>query len=161
MGYQKRKRCKTTNITVLSDTNGTPLSFATPRSGEHQDSFEIEEVLREIIALLLDADIDVHGIFLNADAAFDTSVVRSVLAEFGIEANIPVNPRNAIAQERDEYFDDELYKRRTVIEHTFAWLDGFKGLLIRYETKLQNWTAMNLIGFIVIFIRRILTEQKC
>lgn len=161
VGYQQRKRCKTTNITVLSDTNGTPLSFATPRSGEHHDSFEIEDVLREIIALLVEANIDVQGIFLNADAAFDTSVVRSVLAEFGIEANIPMNPRNATAQERDEYFDDELYKRRMVIEHTFAWLDSFKGLLVRYETKLKNWTAMNVIGFIVIFIRRILNSQKC
>ncbi|MBD1209599.1 MAG: hypothetical protein H9535_14290 [Ignavibacteria bacterium] len=55
--------------------------------------------------------IDVQGIFLNADAAFDTSVVRSVLAGFGIEANIPMNPRNGIAQERDEYFDDKLYKQ--------------------------------------------------
>ena len=142
-------------------SDGTPLSFATPRSGEHHDSFEIEEVLREIFALLGEADIDVQGIFLNADAAFDTTVVRSVLAEFGIEANIPMNPRNATAQERDEYFDDELYTKRTVIEHTFAWLDGFKGLLLRYETKLKNWTAMNVIGFIVIFIRRILNSQKC
>jgi len=98
---------------------------------------------------------------LNADAAFDTAIVRSVLAEFGIEANIPMNPRNATAQERDEYFDDELYKRRTVIEHTFAWVDSFKGLLVRFETKLKNWTTMNVIGFIVIFIRRILNSQKC
>ena len=36
-----------------------------------------------------------------------------------------------------------------------------KDLLVRYETKLKNWTAMNVIGFILIFIRRILTEQKC
>ncbi|MBL7991776.1 MAG: transposase, partial [Candidatus Kapabacteria bacterium] len=57
--------------------------------------------------------------------------------------------------------DDELYKRRMVIEHTFAWLDSFKGLLVRYETKLKNWTAMNVIGFIVIFIRRIRDSQKC
>lgn len=85
---------------------------------------------------------------------------RSTQPEFGIEANIPMNPRNATTQERDEYFDDELYKRRTVIEHTFAWLDSFKSLLVRYENKLKNWTAMNAIGFIVIFIRRILTSPK-
>lgn len=88
------------------------------------------------------------------------SFARSV-AEFGIEANVPVNPRNGDALERDEYFDEEFYKHRTVIEHTFAWLDSFKGLLVRYETKLQHWTAMNIIAFIIIFIRRILTFQKC
>lgn len=161
VGYQGRKRCKTTNCAVLSDKNGTPVSYATPRSGEHHDTFEIEEILREMIALLLEADIDVQGIFLNADAAFDTTLVRSVCAEFAIEANIPINPRNGGTEDRDEYFDDELYKQRTVIEHTFAWLDGFKGLLVRYETKLKHWSAMNVIGFLIIFIRRILKFQKC
>jgi transposase len=81
----------------------------------------LKQSLREMIALLLEADIDVQGIFLNADAAFDTSLVRLVCAEFGIEANIPINPRNGSTQDRDEYFDDELYKQRSVIEHTFAW----------------------------------------
>lgn len=160
VGYQGRKRCKTTNIAVLSDSKGTPLSYATPRSGEHHDTFEIEHVLREMIALLREANSDVEGIFLNADAAFDTALVRSVCAEFGIEANIPVNPRNGDGLDRDEYFDEELYKQRPVIEHTFAWMDGFKGLLVRYETKLKHWTAMNLIGFIIIFIRRVLKLKK-
>ena len=160
VGYQGRKRCKTTNIAVLSDSKGTPLSHATPRSGEHHDTFEIEHVLREMIALLHEANINVEGIFLNADAAFDTALVRSVCAEFGIEANIPVNPRTGDGLDRDEYFDEELYKQRPVIEHTFAWMDGFKGLLVRYETKLKHWTAMNLIGFIIIFIRRVLNLKK-
>jgi transposase len=135
------------------------LTCATPRSGKHHDTFEIEEALREMIALLHQAGIDVHGVFLNADAAFDTALFRSICAEFGIEANVPINPRNDEALERDEYFDDELYKHRTVIEHTFAWLDSFKGLLVRYETKLKHWTVMNIIGFIVIFIRKILKTQ--
>jgi transposase len=161
VGYQGRRRCTTSAMMVLSDNNGTPLTCATPRSGKHHDTFEIEEALREMIALLHQAGIDVHGVFLNADAAFDTALFRSICAEFGIEANVPINPRNDEALERDEYFDDELSKRRTVIEHTFAWLDSFKGLLVRYETKLKHWTAMNIIGFIVIFIRRILQSQKC
>jgi len=161
VGYQGRKRCKTTNMTVLTDNNGTPLSCAVPRSGEHHDTFDIEAVLREIIALLQEADIDVAGIFLNADAAFDTTLVRSICAEFGIEANIPINPRNSDDQTREEYFDDELYKHRSVAEHAFAWLDGFKGLLVRYETKLHHWLAMNIVGFIVLFIRKILKLQKC
>lgn len=160
VGYQGRKRCKTTNTAVLSDSKGTPLSHATPRSGQHHDTFEIEHVLREMIALLCEANINLEGIFLNADTAFDTALVRSICAEFGIEANIPVNPRNGDGLDRDEYFDEELYKQRSVIEHTFAWMDGFKGLLVRYETKLKNWTAMNLIGFIIIFIRRVLKLKK-
>ena len=108
------------------------------------------------------ADLDVGGLFLNADAGFDTAEMRSVCAEHQIEANIPCNPRNNPEHyDRDEYFDDELYKRRTVIEHTFAWLDGFKGLLVRYETKLKSWAAVNIMGFIILFVRKIPETRKC
>ncbi len=34
------------------------------------------------------------------------------------------------------YFDHELYKPRTKIEHANAWLDAFKALLVGYETKI-------------------------
>jgi transposase len=161
VGYQGRKRCKTSNLTVLSDKNGTPVALATPRSGQHHDTVEIEQVLREIFALLRQADIDIEGLFLNADRAFDSALVRSLCAEFGIEANIPINPRNGCGDHRDECFDEELYKHRTVIEHTFAWMDGCKALLVRYETNLKHWTAMNVIGFIIMLIRRILKLHKC
>lgn len=161
VGYQGRKRCKTTNILVISDSNGTPVSFATPQSGEHHDTFEIQQVLREMMALLEQAGIAIEGLFLNADAGFDTNKVRSFCQEVGIEANIPVNARNTASEERQEYFDEELYKQRTVIERTFAWLDSFKAVLVRYETKLQNWTALHTIAFVVLFIRRILKQRKC
>ena len=33
----------------------------------------------------------------------------------------------------DVYFDEELYKNRFKIEQTNGWLDGYKGLIMRYE----------------------------
>lgn len=110
--------------------------------------------------MLKEANIDVQGIFLNADAAFDTTLVRSLCVELGIEANIPINSRHSETMERYEYFDAELYKKRTAIERTFARLDSFKALLVRYEKNLAHWNAWNLIGFIVIFISKILNNRK-
>lgn len=160
VGYQGRKRCKTSNILVLTDSNGIPVSFASAQSGEHHDTFCIEEVLCQMITLLKQADIEVDGLFLNADAAFDSKSVRSFCQEVGIEANIPVNPRKTTTEHRDEYFDEELYKQRTVIERTFAWMDSFKAILVRYETKLHNWVALHIIAFTVIFIRKVLKKMK-
>jgi len=34
-------------------------------------------------------------------------------------------------------------------------MDGFKGLLIRYETLASTWLAMNLMGMIHLFLRKI------
>jgi len=59
-----------------------------------------------------------------------------------------------------QYFDEELYKRRTVIEHANAWMDGFKGLVIRYEVLTRNWMAMHWIAFFIFFLGRINKKTK-
>ena len=41
------------------------------------------------------------------------------------------HPRNG--EQPDVYFDEELYKNRFKIEQTDGWLDGYKGLIMRYE----------------------------
>ena len=45
-------------------------------------------------------------------------------------ANIKPNPRNG--EQPDVYFDEELYKNRFKIEQANGWLDGYKGLIMRY-----------------------------
>ena len=41
------------------------------------------------------------------------------------------HPRNG--EQPDVYFDEELYKNRFKIEQANSWLDGYKGLIMRYE----------------------------
>ena len=36
-------------------------------------------------------------------------------------------------EQPDVYFDEELYKNRFKIEQANGWLDGYKGLIMRYE----------------------------
>jgi len=69
----------------------------------------------------------------------------------GIQANIAFNP----VIDREEYFDPELYKERSEIEHSFAWADTFKTVLIRFETKAENWLTSLLIAPFLIFARKI------
>jgi hypothetical protein len=52
-------------------------------------------------------------------------------------------------------FNEELYQNRSVIEHSNAWIDGFKALLVRFETTSRNWKSMRLISFVVISMRKI------
>jgi len=56
--------------------------------------------------------------------------------------------------------DPELYKARSVIEHSFAWLDGFKNVLLRFETKAQHWFTWLQIASFVIFARKIHAKTK-
>jgi transposase len=135
VGYQARKAGKTCNSLFLSDSRGLLLACSEPVSGAHHDLFEIEEVFGQLCSLLQEADIKTEGLFLNADAGFDSESFRRLCQVMKIEANIAFNPRNGNNDLEYVYFDEEFFKSRTVIEHANAWLDSFKALLIRFETK--------------------------
>ncbi|GAA3976814.1 transposase [Hymenobacter antarcticus] len=139
IGYQARKRARTTTALFVADDQGQPLACATPQAGNHHDSYHLRELFAELCTLLEAADIPLNGLFLDADSAFDTQEFRQACAERDIEANIARNRRAADWQTEDNtFFDPELYRRRIVVEHANAWLDNFKTLLVRYETSVDN-----------------------
>lgn len=121
-----------------------------PMSGEHHDLYNIEE----IFDLLNAADIEVKGLFLNADSGFDSKKFRDTLCRKEIIGNIKENPRNGDTKIQ-KYFDNELYKRRFKIEKANAWLDSFKALLIRFEKLNITWTNLHYLAFSILFLRKI------
>ena len=156
VGYQGRKKARTTTALFLADNRGQPLACASPQAGNHHDSHRLKELFGELNALLEAARIPVAGLFLNADKAFATTELRQECAARDIEANIPSKRRVTDWQtDNDTFFDPELYRRRVVIEHANAWLDGFKTLLVRYETSVGNWLAWHWLPFAVLFLRKI------
>ena len=141
------------------------LACASPQMGQHierecsTDLFNIETLFEELCELLSKAGINIKGLFLNADAGFDSQALRDKCKEKEIEANIAVNPRNGAIKTLDyQYFDEELYKCRTVIEHANAWMDSFKALVVRFEKKATTWVTLLLLALSVRFLRK--TKQK-
>ena len=63
------------------------------------------------------------------------------------------HPRNG--EQPDVYFDEELYKNRFKIEQANSWLDGYKGLIMRYEYLDVTWIGMLLLGFISKFLKKV------
>ncbi|AWM31905.1 transposase [Hymenobacter nivis] len=102
-----------------------------------------------------------EGLFLNADSGFDAKVLRGDCFRHGIEANIARNPHSRTSETaEDTYTNPELYRERTAIERTNAWLDSFKTLLGRYETTVGNWLAFHFLAFTVLLFRKIPPEYK-
>ena len=157
--YQGRKACKTTNALFISDCQGVMLAMATPQSGNHHDLFNIQTLFEEMCSLLKEADINLKGLFLNADPGFDAQPFVGACEKEEIFANVKANPRNK--QEEEPYqrgshvFDEQLYKDRSVIEHANAWIDGFKALLVRFEFTTRNWVSLHFMAFFLIFLRKI------
>lgn len=166
VGYQGRKSAHTTNALFISDSQGVMLSMSTPQQGQHHDLFQIQPLFEEICTLLKNAGINLKGLFLNADSGFDSQDFRQACLKEEIIPNVKANPRNSTSKEAEIYqsgthiFDDELYRDRSVIEHSNAWIDGFKALLVRFEFKVKNWMSLHFIAFSVIFLRKINKKVK-
>lgn len=155
VGYQGRRAGRTTNGLFLCNNEGLPLSLSTPQSGQHHDLHDIAQLFEELCSVLAQANIPLVGVFLNADSGFDAGNLQQACTEKQIEANIDINPRNNKQTGMTyRYFDEELYKRRFVIERMNAWLDSFKALLIRFETLIETWMALHFLAFTVLFIKQ-------
>lgn len=157
VGYQGRKAARTTNALFLADNRGQPLAVATPQAGQHHDTFQLEDAFAELCAVLEEAGLSLAGLFLNADKAFDSKGLRQSCVRREVEVNIPRNRRAAEwpGPDDDTLLDPELYRRRQVIEQLNAWLDGFKTLLVRFETCLHTWLAFHWLAFTVLLLRRL------
>lgn len=153
VGYQGRKKSKTTNALFLTDKQGIPLAVSEPIDGNHNDLFEIEIFFTKMLMDLENAQISANGLFLNADAGFDGEALRKVCWSKDIIANIDFNKRNTKNTDNQPLLDDLLYKERFSVERTNAWIDAFKALLVRFETKAETWLSLHYLAFALIIIR--------
>ena len=155
VGYQLRKRGMTSNMLFFCDNQGIPLSCSEVMPGNRHDVYDIENQLDKMLEDIKKSNIRTDYLFLNADAGFDTGNLRNYCVRNELIANIDFNKRNGNISDREEILDKELYKRRFVIERMNAWIDGFKALLIRYETKEKHWRCLHLLAFCCILIRKL------
>lgn len=98
-----------------------------------QYPIELEKNVGKMLNKIQFSNISADGLFLNADAGFDTEEFRKFCYINNIIDNIDMNSRNG--KENDHIFDELFYKCRFIIEKTKAWLDAFKALLVRFETN--------------------------
>lgn len=157
VGYQHRKSCKTSNCLILCDNNGLPLVVGEPQCGNHNDLYNINKIFDEMIAFLEDATISMDGVFMNADAGFDSKSFKKNCDSKAIELNVKENPRGRkCSKPTTLYFDDLLYdKNRYKIERTNAWMDAYKGILVRFEKLTITWWNMLWLSIIAIFLKKI------
>jgi len=158
VGYQGRKKSKTSNMLIITDSQGIPLTCSDPISGNHNDAYQLVDTVETMLRRIELSNIKTEGLFLNADAGFDTKEFRASCFKNDIIDNIAFNKRNARlpdgqGDERESIFDELLYQQRFVIERTNAWLDAFKALLVRFETNKVHWKALNILAFCIILIR--------
>jgi transposase len=158
VAYQGRKKAKTSNILPLTDKNGYVLASTPIVAGNHNDAFNLQNNLIQLFNDLKALGIPYHGAYLNADSIFDTKAARRVCVNRRVIPNIPENPRNRkqVKRGRKRLFAPEVYKHRFGSERTFAWIDKFKRLLVRFERKADYFFGFHCIAFAMINLRNVL-----
>ena len=158
-GYQGRKKRTTTNAIYVTDRQGIPLAMSTPVSGSHNDLHNISLVLQDLFAGIKDSGLSVSGLFLNADAGFDSALFRRGCHQQEVFPNVAFNKRRGMRRD-DELLDELLYKERYSIERTNAWMDSYRSVLNRFDTTQTSWEGWNYIAFILIFLKKIRKREK-
>lgn len=158
VGYQRRKRGKTTNILLLTDRNGIVVAAGIPVAGNHHDVFEIERQMAHIFEQLRRMEIPTEGLFLNADAGFDCQKLRQICENEGIILNVAQNRRAAKHSHNEYLFDELMYEERFAVERTNAWMDSFRTVAVRQDTTVESWNSWHYIAFSFWLIKH--TLQK-
>lgn len=161
MAYQGRKKGKTSNILPITDRNGYVIASTGILGGNHNDAYELKLHLQSAFRDMKALGLPIAGAYFNADSSFDTQEGRKTCFNHGVIPNIPENPRNRKRAKtgRKPLFNDEVYHQRFSEERTFAWVDKFKRLLIRFERDEDLFFGAHCIAFTMINLRHLLVSE--
>ena len=144
----------------VTDANGLIIATTGLIAGNHNDSYELEQKLKHLFDDMKRCGLNYHDAIFNMDSGFDTRAARKVVWNRGVKPNIPENKRNrkTVKRGRKRYFNPDVYKHRFVSERTFAWIDKFKTLLVRFERKAAYCLGFHHIAFALINLRGLIAE---
>ena len=132
---------------VVVDGHGIPLGKQLASASPHESRL-IEATLDESFARN-----KVRRLIY--DKAADNNALRQRMTKRGIDLIAPeLRSRRSKVQDGRKL---RRYRRRWKVERAFAWLGNFRRLVVRYERKLQVYSAFFHLACIMIVLRALLT----
>lgn len=162
VAYQGRKKARTSNILPITDGDGMIIATTGIVAGNRNDAYNLKPNLQEAFKSLKRLGLDIQGSYFNADAAFDTKAARKTCFNHGLIPNMAENKRNRkkVKRGRKRLFDKDVYKRRFICERTFAWVDKFRALLVRFDRKDAYFLGGHFIAFAMINLRHVIEKVQ-
>lgn len=161
VAYQERKKGKTCNILPIMDRNGYVVASTGILAGNHNDAYNLKDHLQTAFREMKQLGLPLKGAYFNADMAFDTREARKTCFNHGLIPNIPENTRNRqqTKRGRPRLFNAAVYADRFCAERTFAWVDKFKRLLIRFERYDACFLGAHQLAFALINLWDVLAQD--
>jgi putative transposase len=132
---------------VLVEATGVPVGLAVDGANRN-DMKMVQETLESIPVVRPEPTLQ-HPQGMCMDKGYDYDEVRQIVEEFCFTAHI-----RSRGEEKKELMRKARTKaRRWVVERTHSWLNRFRGILIRWNKKPQNYIAMLHFAFAIITYR--------
>jgi putative transposase len=130
------------------EANGVPVGLAV--AGANRNDMKLVEATLGSIPVERPEPTPEQPQGMCLDKGYDYDEVRDLLEEFGFTAHIKARGEEAQAIKRKAGFK----ARRWVVERTHSWMNRFRGILIRWCKKPENYIAMLHFVFAIITYRR-------
>ena len=129
-------------------------------AGNHHDAYNLKPQLQTAFRELKKHGLDIRGAYFSADRAFDTREARKTCFNHGLRPNIAENKRNRKQPKRGpkRMFNAEVYCHRFTSERSFAWIDKFRAVLIRFERRDLYFLNAHYIAFAMINLRHLMSK---
>jgi transposase len=149
-GYSNKHHRNGTNISLLTEKNGLPLTNMTAKGNRH------DMVSAEATVAKLRVGAKRRVAELNADKGYDSAAFRRHLRKRGIGTNIPERQfKHRRKRGRKPHMDKAHFKFRAFTERTNAWLKYFRKLRYRWDRKKSMFQAHVDLACLIICLRRV------
>lgn len=129
---------------------GLPLSIIVVPANENDSTLYIPTLKNFKIKRLVGRPVN-RPSKMTADGMNDTVKIRKYNRKRGIKSNIPVNKRNRKKKKKGRPIkvDQEEYKKKSVIERFYSWIESCKKVFPRYEIKETSYLGVVMLAVIV------------
>ena len=143
---------------LVTDGKGMPIAFEL-RAANHSEHKLAKTTLEQIKVNQPRGRPKSRPKELCADRGYASKAFRHYLRGRGIKPCIPDKRRPKHwkpKRGRPVTYDQERYKKRFIIERTFAWLGNYHRLVIRYEHTFSVYRGFFLLALIQLSLNRLL-----
>ena len=144
VGYDSQHHRYGTNISLLTEKNGLPLSNMT-FNGNQNDIVCAEATMNKRRVKEL-----------NADKGYDSKTFRTHMRKRDTQTNIPERRfKHHRKRGRKPHMNKAQFKFLAFVERTNAWLKSYRKLRYRYERKRGMFQAIVDLACLLICLRRV------
>ncbi|SDZ06454.1 IS5 family transposase [Thermoactinomyces sp. DSM 45892] len=139
-------------FSVVENKNGLPIALLIENANPHEITFA-EKIVSEIrIPQKRGAPIRKPKI-LVADKGYISQAFRTYLRRKGILVRIPFKKNQKPPKGLQPKDFQSSYKQRFKVERSFAWMDNFRRLVVRYDRFSWIYRGFNVLACIIMCLR--------